>query len=97
LARVGQAGVFSVGVEVLNRPRVAFHEFVERQLILFDQSIYIVYGGHLENTSIARRPFPKGSYDGHSTLFTGVRGATVWKIELGPEIGGSEGGRSGLV
>jgi hypothetical protein len=74
---VDQASVFSVGVEVLNGLRVAFHEFVERQLILFDQSIYIVYGGNLENTSIARRPFSKNTLDKHSTLFTGVRGATV--------------------
>src|SRR5829696_8551271 len=58
---VGEARIISVGEELLHGFGVPFHEFVQRQLILLDQSIDLVYGRHLEITStVGALSFPQG-------------------------------------
>ena len=57
-----RGSVFCLGEEFLHGFGIPFHELVERQLILLDQSIDLVYGRHLEITSTVETgsPFPKG-------------------------------------
>src|SRR4051794_27334376 len=55
---VGQARVFSMGVERLHGLWVAFHEPVERQLVTVDELVYFSYSTHPEITSTVA-PFPK--------------------------------------
>jgi hypothetical protein len=61
-----------VGEELLHGPGVAFHEFVQRQLILLDELIDLAYGRHLEITSMVEA-FSWTLRD-HPTLFTQRRG-----------------------
>jgi hypothetical protein len=56
-----RGSVFCVREELLHGFGVPFHEFVQRQLILLDQSIDMVYGRHLEITStVGALSFPQG-------------------------------------
>lgn len=58
---IGEAHVVSMGEQVLHGLGVPFHELTQRQLILLDQFVYIIYGTHLEILSIAcTHSFPEG-------------------------------------
>src|SRR5215207_2927590 len=67
---VGETSVFSVGEELLHGSRIPFHELVQCQLILLDESIYILYGSHLEITSTVDASSIPSAPLGHPTLFT---------------------------
>jgi hypothetical protein len=54
--RVSEGYVISMREDVLHRLRVPFHEFTQRQVILLDQFVYIVYRSHLEITFIVSTP-----------------------------------------
>ncbi len=49
---VGEAGVVPMGEEFLHGLGIAFHEPVQRQLVPFDEFVYVVYRTHAEITSI---------------------------------------------
>ena len=70
---VGEARVFCVAEELLHGFGLPFHGLVERQLILLDQSIDMVYSRHLEIIStVDALSFVRTPCD-HPTLFTRVR------------------------
>src|SRR5215211_3176622 len=73
---VSEGCVFSTGEQVLHRLGVSLHELTQRQLILLNKVVYIIYGRHLlEITSIvASSSFPSTLCD-HPTLFTQARGS----------------------
>src|SRR5215208_1575375 len=81
---VGETRVFSVGKELLHRFGVPFHEFVQRQLILLDQLIDILYGRHLEFTSTVDASFLPLALCDHPTLFTEVPGRGILRTSLPP-------------
>jgi hypothetical protein len=55
---VSEGYVISMGEQILHRFRVSFHELIQRQMILLNKLVYIVYGRHLlEITSIVGTSF----------------------------------------
>ncbi len=50
---VSEGYVLSMGVELPHRLRVSFHEFTQRQVILLNYLVKIIYRRYLEFTSIA--------------------------------------------
>jgi hypothetical protein len=66
-----------MGEEPLARLGVPFGELALRQVKLFKYFVKIVYGSHLEITSIVGTSSFALIPRDHSTLFTGVRGREI--------------------
>src|SRR5215213_8278080 len=59
---VGDAHVFAMLPHLLHGLVVTFYERVLCQVPLLQHSVEIIYGSHLEDTSIVGAPFPQGHY-----------------------------------
>jgi hypothetical protein len=51
-AAVSEGHVFSIGEQLLGRLWVCFHELTQRQVILLDHFVEIIYRSHLDITPI---------------------------------------------
>src|SRR5215213_1827262 len=72
---LGEGYVFPVGEQLLTGFGVTFYELGSGELIVLDQLVNIVYGGHLLKITSIVETYPLTSpHCDHPTLFTRVRG-----------------------